>query len=280
MSSKDQGQPSAAQSAPPVTGPAERCDACQGLTLGLTGEQKWCCYCGNRLTGDYVESAQSAPAGEREAFSEKMRSRGGLVDWMLGWNGERYEYQPTQDCWEYFQAGAAWQRAQSAPVVPEGELPWTGEQLARAWYLAEYGPGHDLAPGYAVAFARELAAMLAAPAQPTAQLEHKGPNWKRRSEQGWQTAAIYRAENQELKARLEAALSTQSEVRRLREALRSSRRVVESASLYAASERHKEFAGAVLVEIDAGLGLLDRLFREGYGVFQIAAIPGQEGSDV
>lgn len=33
-------------------------------------------------------------------------------------------------------------------------------------------------------------------------------------------------------------------------------------------------------EIDAGLGLLDRLSREGYGVFQIAAIPGQEGSDV
>jgi hypothetical protein len=36
------------------------------------------------------------------------------------------------------------------------------------------------------------------------------PNWKRRSERGWQTAAMYRAENQELKSRLESALSAPS----------------------------------------------------------------------
>lgn len=37
-----------------LSGPAERCESCQGVTLGATGEQKWCCYCGNRLSGDYV----------------------------------------------------------------------------------------------------------------------------------------------------------------------------------------------------------------------------------
>jgi len=37
----------------------------------------------------------------------------------------------------------------------------------------------------------------------------KGPDWKRRSQQGWAAAAMYRAENQELKARLQVQTEQQ-----------------------------------------------------------------------
>ena len=49
----------------------------------------------------------------------------------------------------------------------------------------------------------------------------KGPNWKRRSQQGWATAAMYRAENQELKARLQAQTAPQPEQSGLASAVRA-----------------------------------------------------------
>lgn len=55
---------------------------------------------------------------ERELFVALIEKQGGLVAWMLGWDGNRFEYPPIQSRWETWQARAALQPAGVA--VPEG----------------------------------------------------------------------------------------------------------------------------------------------------------------
>lgn len=33
---------------------AEICPSCDRITYGFNGDFKWCCYCGDRLPGDYI----------------------------------------------------------------------------------------------------------------------------------------------------------------------------------------------------------------------------------
>lgn len=42
---------------------AERCDTCDTVTARLDGDgcAKWCCFCGARLTGNYVTTLDGKP---------------------------------------------------------------------------------------------------------------------------------------------------------------------------------------------------------------------------
>jgi hypothetical protein len=110
--------------------------------------------------------SQSAPAGEREAFEAFARDACRIpahipVNWEAKW---------TQQAWEGWQARAAWRRAQSAPVVPEG---WklVPEQPTDSMVQAVIDSGYYATPATAwPILVEEYKAMLsAAPAQPAAQ---------------------------------------------------------------------------------------------------------------
>lgn len=90
-----------------------------------------CCGCGEMFTGHKRQvicricteesAAQSAPAGEREAFEAWAAS--------VGYHTERDMFQPekyqstlTFELWRVWQARAAWQCTQSAPVVPSVQI--------------------------------------------------------------------------------------------------------------------------------------------------------------
>lgn len=57
---------------------ADKCDECQKLTYGHSGEAKWCCYCGAKLTGSVArvpapqatEQPVAAPADADAAFAD------------------------------------------------------------------------------------------------------------------------------------------------------------------------------------------------------------------
>lgn len=53
------------------------------------------------------ELSASIGRDERADFLEHVRKDGGLIEWALGWNGERFEYPPIQSRWEAWQARAA-----------------------------------------------------------------------------------------------------------------------------------------------------------------------------
>lgn len=55
---------------------------------------------------DLNPPGECVAVNERAAFAAHVRAEGGLVGWMLGWNGEQYEYQPIQDRWRSWQARA------------------------------------------------------------------------------------------------------------------------------------------------------------------------------
>ena len=48
---------------------ADVCDVCEGVTMGLTGESKWCCYCGAKLTGRTI----AAPSQDDVRGAERYR---------------------------------------------------------------------------------------------------------------------------------------------------------------------------------------------------------------
>lgn len=55
------GEPAATQVNVPAG--AERCDTCDTVTARLDGDgcAKWCCFCGARLTGNYVTTLEGKP---------------------------------------------------------------------------------------------------------------------------------------------------------------------------------------------------------------------------
>lgn len=123
-----------------------------------------------------ASAAQSAPAGEREAFeaylvqSGKCSSLRGAED---DWQGDDY-YVHSHD-WRVWQARAAWQRAQSAPVVPEG-LNKSREQWQKVDAKQCANSNSSAANFYLIRDAQQdierlHRALSAAPAQPAARQE-------------------------------------------------------------------------------------------------------------
>lgn len=143
-----------------------------------------CCVCGEMFTGHKRQlvcrvcteesAAQSAPAGEREAFElASVDDNFGSLR-VLGAEAERHGLADgdyidlgARKAWEYFQAGAAWQRTQSA-VAPEFALR---ARVADLLHLLQFAKIETPTPGDAPQAERamnDLEAMLAAPAQPAA----------------------------------------------------------------------------------------------------------------
>lgn len=54
---------------------ADRCASCDGLTLGLSGESKWCCYCGSKLDGDSVEVEVRGQPGGAAAKGDPIKAK-------------------------------------------------------------------------------------------------------------------------------------------------------------------------------------------------------------
>ncbi|MDV5862041.1 DUF551 domain-containing protein [Pseudomonas mendocina] len=107
-------------------------------------------------------AAQSAPAGEREAFElasvddsfGSLRALGAEAERRGLENGDYIDF-AARKAWEYFQAGAAWQRAQGERV-PEGwisvseRLP-ESERAVLAFYLNSHGKGRRVRGEYIAA---------------------------------------------------------------------------------------------------------------------------------
>ena len=161
-----------------------------------------------------ASAAQSAPAGEREAFRAAHRELD-LSEKPDAWGRPQFLHSHVEVTWRGFQAGASWQRTQSA-VVPEG------------WRLVPVEPTPKMMRAgvlESVGALRVYYAMLAAaPAQPAAQEQFNRAHimdallmWNRRHEEP-PIRAGYEYGVAEAVLDL-AAAQDQGEVQSLREAL-------------------------------------------------------------
>ena len=253
---------------------------------------------------EQTSAAQSAPAGEREAFDKWFRAEQLIAD-HIDTTFISSAFLP----YKAFQAGASWQRTQSAGV-PEG------------WRLVPEVPNEairdaiDLLCDDASAFDDSEAfwhyLLAAAPAQPAAHDQgdqqedlhvwcatsllgytcHFGEASAARAWAG-ENGTVERVDLTPVPELRVVERQEQGEVQRLRVQVcklgRYGAAFDPASTHYAYTYADQpDNVGAMKLgraamtfkpggdEIDAGLSLLDRLSREGFGVFQIAASTGQE----
>lgn len=152
--------------------PSYLCHHCS-TPLMMHGQQIYCPKCARKQP--QASAAQSAPAGEREAFEDKYPTAKSLV-FEGGKYVKRHESRWQSDAceainnmWRDFQAGAAWQRTQSAGVpdgwrlVPVEPTPEMVEAALRS-EDASFDSRSIVVTDY-------RAMLAAAPAQPAAQGE-------------------------------------------------------------------------------------------------------------
>lgn len=123
-----------------------------------------------RLCREQPSAAQSAPAGEREAFElasvddsfGSLRALGAEAERRGIEDGDYIDF-AARKAWEYFKAGAAWQRTQAAGVPDDAMVA-----VASAAYEREALAGATHEQAWHVALSEAIAA---AQAQPAAQRE-------------------------------------------------------------------------------------------------------------
>jgi hypothetical protein len=75
---------------------ADKCETCGKLTLGLSGDGKWCTYCGAKLTG-YVAVGRITSVIVLLSRCEERNATGLLTNYAVGWNDclEAHANKPT-----------------------------------------------------------------------------------------------------------------------------------------------------------------------------------------
>lgn len=124
------------------------------------------CDCGGVDDAPQASAAQSAPAGEREAQRAALDKEFAPLSHSADQRDIDLRNRVERPCFARgFTAGAAWQRAQSAPVVPEGWREFIED-------MAEMAPPEGVVVAADWMFATGIRAkqlLAAAPAQPAAQ---------------------------------------------------------------------------------------------------------------